>query len=385
MSAIPSPFEGKWSYGEGEHGGELFYTISSGPSGLVYDEDGLSGNISQEAGGFLEGDLLEGGQLAGRIRLKHVAASGKILSFFQEKGRGDWSAEIVATRVGTSFCANDPQPIQEVSAPLLAPQVVPAIASQTLFGAPMVPIMSQLQDCTCQMAVVADHSQASPEGFSGRWIKSSGQVCDMSMFDTTVVVGSTITARSAGVQYVGQLHRQVFANVSVDSVRWSDGEVWRRQASAEVSAVSVEGSSGTASPERPTSGPQPFTIASTMGVRIRVAPQIHAAKQGDFLAPCIVFMVSAIVDAPGGQRFLKLADGRGWAFTRHPGNGSLLCAEGVLPNFQVAPVPAVMAPGSWSSNGDGSGVAEQICADLCCEVCGLMCVGVLTCGLSTGR
>mmetsp|Transcript_36039 Transcript_36039/g.103637 ORF Transcript_36039/g.103637 Transcript_36039/m.103637 type:complete len:219 (-) Transcript_36039:13-669(-) len=63
-------------------------------------------------------------------------------------------------------------------------------------------------------------------------------------------------------------------------------------------------------------------------IGIRVAPDTDAPRTNAALFPGEVFEVAQIVDGPDGrQRYLLLADGRGWAFTHSSRDGRLLARE----------------------------------------------------------
>lgn len=61
---------------------------------------------------------------------------------------------------------------------------------------------------------------------------------------------------------------------------------------------------------------------------IRKVPDIDGACTEHFLYPSEVFAVSNELESPDGVKYLKLADGRGWAFDRKPGVGILCQAYG---------------------------------------------------------
>ncbi|CAK0831081.1 unnamed protein product [Prorocentrum cordatum] len=59
-------------------------------------------------------------------------------------------------------------------------------------------------------------------------------------------------------------------------------------------------------------------------IGIRRVPDVKSPKSGMSLLNKEIFAVSEVVDAEGGQQYLRLADGRGWAFTRSSNDGRLL-------------------------------------------------------------
>ncbi|CAJ1345000.1 unnamed protein product [Effrenium voratum] len=74
-------------------------------------------------------------------------------------------------------------------------------------------------------------------------------------------------------------------------------------------------------------GGQKFCVTDPSGacIGIRKEPDVSSARTGLQLMPGEVFDVSEVLEAPDGQMYLKLADGRGWAFTRSSRDGRLLC------------------------------------------------------------
>lgn len=71
-------------------------------------------------------------------------------------------------------------------------------------------------------------------------------------------------------------------------------------------------------------------------IGIRQVPDVQAPKTGQSILPGEIFAVSEVKQAPGGdQVYLRLADGRGWAFT-HSGNDGRLLAAPVPPEEAAA-------------------------------------------------
>mmetsp|Transcript_99455 Transcript_99455/g.309869 ORF Transcript_99455/g.309869 Transcript_99455/m.309869 type:complete len:226 (-) Transcript_99455:71-748(-) len=72
-----------------------------------------------------------------------------------------------------------------------------------------------------------------------------------------------------------------------------------------------------------------FKVTDPKGccVGIRTQPDVWSQKTGMSLLPGEVFQVSEVVEAEGGQLYLRLADGRGWAFTLSSKDGRLLVQE----------------------------------------------------------
>merc|ERR1712217_296691 len=65
-----------------------------------------------------------------------------------------------------------------------------------------------------------------------------------------------------------------------------------------------------------------------MGIGIRAGPDVTASRTGGQLLPGQVFEVAEVIDAPDGvQRYLRLSNGSGWAFTHSMKDGRLLAEE----------------------------------------------------------
>merc|ERR1712217_58960 len=65
-----------------------------------------------------------------------------------------------------------------------------------------------------------------------------------------------------------------------------------------------------------------------MGIGIRAGPDVTASRTGGQLLPGQVFEVAELIDAPDGvQRYLRLSNGSGWAFTHSMKDGRLLAEE----------------------------------------------------------
>jgi len=62
-------------------------------------------------------------------------------------------------------------------------------------------------------------------------------------------------------------------------------------------------------------------------IGIREAPDVYSRKTGQTLFPGEVFAVSEVIQSTDDMRYLRLADGRGWAFTHSSRDGRLLCGE----------------------------------------------------------
>lgn len=69
---------------------------------------------------------------------------------------------------------------------------------------------------------------------------------------------------------------------------------------------------------------------------IRKVPDIDGVCTENYLEPGEVFAVSQELEGSGGVKYLKLADGRGWAFDRKPGVGVLCQPYG---NPDAKPLP----------------------------------------------
>lgn len=82
-------------------------------------------------------------------------------------------------------------------------------------------------------------------------------------------------------------------------------------------------------------------------IGIRNVPDVTAAKTGNSIFPTEVFAVSEVHQVPGDQQaYLRLADGRGWAFT-HSGNDGRLLAVQV--NAEEAMKPDAMSTDMWAT------------------------------------
>ena len=60
-------------------------------------------------------------------------------------------------------------------------------------------------------------------------------------------------------------------------------------------------------------------------IGVRSGPDVNSARTGMQLSPMEVFPVSEVVTTDEEQTYLKLADGRGWAFTHSSRDGRRLC------------------------------------------------------------
>lgn len=64
------------------------------------------------------------------------------------------------------------------------------------------------------------------------------------------------------------------------------------------------------------------------GIAIRTEPRMDAAKTGAVVEPGERFMAAEVLQSPGdSQQYVRLGDGRGWAITRHVGDGSPIVRE----------------------------------------------------------
>lgn len=79
-----------------------------------------------------------------------------------------------------------------------------------------------------------------------------------------------------------------------------------------------------------------FKVSDPKGcsIGIREGPDLDTQRTGASLFPGEVFMVSEIVNTPGDQMYLKLADGRGWAFTHSGRDGRLLATPATQEDSQ---------------------------------------------------
>ena len=63
-----------------------------------------------------------------------------------------------------------------------------------------------------------------------------------------------------------------------------------------------------------------------MGINLRSEADASSPRTAYVLIPGEAFHVSRIV-YDGGQQYLCLSDGRGWAFTRSPKTGAVVCSR----------------------------------------------------------
>jgi len=91
---------------------------------------------------------------------------------------------------------------------------------------------------------------------------------------------------------------------------------------------------------------------NSCAIGIRAGPDTNSAKSGQVVPHGSVFEVSEMVEDGAGQCYLKLADGRGWAFTHSPKDGRLLAEPATEEEFQES--EAMMA--SMSSMGGMGGM-----------------------------
>jgi len=65
------------------------------------------------------------------------------------------------------------------------------------------------------------------------------------------------------------------------------------------------------------------SVATNAAIGLRAVPELEGARTGDTLQPGAVFAVSEELRGADGTLFLRLADGRGWAFEGKPGEGTV--------------------------------------------------------------
>jgi len=70
--------------------------------------------------------------------------------------------------------------------------------------------------------------------------------------------------------------------------------------------------------------PSKFWIVRYRPIGLRTGPGIQATRVHVDLQPGEEFGVVEVVKGVNGQEYIRLADGRGWAFTKSPGTGDLL-------------------------------------------------------------
>jgi hypothetical protein len=66
-----------------------------------------------------------------------------------------------------------------------------------------------------------------------------------------------------------------------------------------------------------------FRPANGAPIAIRFEPDVYAEKSSERVYPEETFEVEEVVPGDDGELFLKLADGRGWLFDKHPEQGTL--------------------------------------------------------------
>ena len=78
-----------------------------------------------------------------------------------------------------------------------------------------------------------------------------------------------------------------------------------------------------------------------MGINLRAEPDTSAAGTAYVLIPGEAFHVSRVI-RHGGQEYLYLSDGRGWAFTRSKTGARICegCTEEEVPRLPSGPAPA---------------------------------------------
>merc|ERR1719329_2120180 len=131
-------------------------------------------------------------------------------------------------------------------------------------------------------------------------------------------------AEAAGVQAGWELFR--VNNVSIKDMPWE--QAWQKLQTAEGELK-----------DRCPWEMRTFRISDPdVEIILRTRPSLDPrAKAKEVLRFPATFQVSEIAYAERGQRFLRLADGRGWAFSHHPTSGRLLLQE-VTPTIIGKPV-----------------------------------------------
>ena len=85
-----------------------------------------------------------------------------------------------------------------------------------------------------------------------------------------------------------------------------------------------------------------------MGINLRAEPDTFAAGTAYVLIPGEAFHVSRVI-RHGGQEYLYLSDGRGWAFTRSK-TGAMICercTEEEVPRLPIGPLTRFLS--FWGS------------------------------------
>merc|ERR1712039_314647 len=71
------------------------------------------------------------------------------------------------------------------------------------------------------------------------------------------------------------------------------------------------------------SRPWRYDAGDGMHLDIRTEPDVDGNRNGSILSPGDMFEVSAELQGANGVTYLRLADGRGWAFDYKPGVGTM--------------------------------------------------------------
>lgn len=102
-----------------------------------------------------------------------------------------------------------------------------------------------------------------------------------------------------------------------------------------------------------------YVVTFISGIDIRAFPDANGPRTGIILTQCSVFSVSEVVSGFDGRAYLRLSDGRGWAFddfshfpndpsVRRLPPGQHLMYDGFVPPPPPFPAPAIPAPPDYS-------------------------------------
>lgn len=111
-----------------------------------------------------------------------------------------------------------------------------------------------------------------------------------------------------------------------------------------------------------------FKVSDPRGANVGLRTRPDTAEdarcgEGMVLRAGEKFEVSAVVEGSDGQKFLKLADGRGWAFTQSAKDGRTLCQPAppeakASPEEQLEEIKGLFPPGEYRLINEGYPTAE---------------------------
>jgi len=94
-------------------------------------------------------------------------------------------------------------------------------------------------------------------------------------------------------------------------------------------------------------------IVRYRAIGLRRGPGIGEQRAGVDLQPGEEFGVIEVVEGAGGQEYLRLADGRGWAFTKSAKDNELLCER-----MEIKEEPVIEDEGAADAGAEGAEGAE---------------------------